>query len=196
MQGANGPTEFSLASHMWGQVGNWSAEECYKARSCDVVAFDLPAGSIILSDYRTVHRGTRNDDTSYRPMAMFVYGRDWWSDTVNYDSTDYGGFVKQEANSGFATPEEKTARLLEHVVAVADENAMVSEETKKVGLNNGLPGGRRGGLEARKRMFWGLVNRWESGVLAELDQVGMKNGGGWGVVRKIYMLFPFPVLQY
>ena len=44
----------------------------------------VPAGTAILMDYRTVHRGTANKSNKMRPMAMMIYGRRWWQDSVNY----------------------------------------------------------------------------------------------------------------
>jgi hypothetical protein len=38
----------------------------------------LPAGSAVLMDYRTVHRGTINFGMEPRPVAMLIYGREWW----------------------------------------------------------------------------------------------------------------------
>lgn len=72
---------------------------CYFARyddeqdNCceDYMFTNMPPGSIIISDYRTVHRGTINLGTNPRPVAMYIYGRDWWSDRINYGRSDYGG---------------------------------------------------------------------------------------------------------
>mmetsp|Transcript_8212 Transcript_8212/g.20160 ORF Transcript_8212/g.20160 Transcript_8212/m.20160 type:complete len:144 (+) Transcript_8212:1303-1734(+) len=38
-------------------------------------------------DYRTVHRGTVNKSPARRPMGMLIWGRDWWSDSINYPSS-------------------------------------------------------------------------------------------------------------
>jgi ectoine hydroxylase-related dioxygenase (phytanoyl-CoA dioxygenase family) len=35
-------------------------------------------GSVVISDYRTVHRGTVNRSKKPRPVMMSVYGREWW----------------------------------------------------------------------------------------------------------------------
>jgi len=84
----NGPTEFTLASHQWGSV--WKDDE--EAGGIVDKRFYVPAGSAIIADYRTVHRGTSNYSGKIRPVAMMIYGRDWWFDTVNYGSSDYGGY--------------------------------------------------------------------------------------------------------
>ena len=44
----------------------------------------LPPGAAIFGDYRTLHRGTANRSPEPRPLLMHVYGREWWSDAVNY----------------------------------------------------------------------------------------------------------------
>jgi len=86
----NGPTEFTLGSHMWGQ--EWRLEE----EGAIDRKFSAPVGSVILFDYRTVHRGTQNNGQASRPIAMLVYGRSWWTDAVNYGPTNYGGKNKDE----------------------------------------------------------------------------------------------------
>mmetsp|Transcript_42135 Transcript_42135/g.70295 ORF Transcript_42135/g.70295 Transcript_42135/m.70295 type:complete len:443 (-) Transcript_42135:56-1384(-) len=78
----NGPTEFSLGSHQWGT--KWVDDE--EDGTTDA-RFYLKEGSIVLSDYRTVHRGTINFTRKRRPMGMLIWGRDWWSDSVNYPNT-------------------------------------------------------------------------------------------------------------
>lgn len=84
----NGPTEFTLGSHMWGT--DWAAEEEAAGASGPHLdrQFFVPAGSVILADYRTVHRGRANTGPTTRPMAMLIFGRPWWFDTVNYGVYD------------------------------------------------------------------------------------------------------------
>lgn len=82
----NGPTQFSLGSHQWGLV--WADDE--KDGVIDY-RFTGPVGSVILFDYRTVHRGTANLGEAARPVAMLIYGRSWWVDVINYGQTNYGG---------------------------------------------------------------------------------------------------------
>ena len=54
-------------------------------QTCPTHVFDaLPAGAAIFGDYRTLHRGTANRSPEPRPLLMHVYGREWWSDAVNY----------------------------------------------------------------------------------------------------------------
>lgn len=85
----NGPTEFALGSHQAGELHVWDDTMQTKY---DTHRFFLPAGSVVIADYRTVHRGTINNDHAFRPLIMCVYGREWWSDVVNYGVGDYGGF--------------------------------------------------------------------------------------------------------
>jgi len=101
MQEKDGPTEFILGSHMW--ASTWFDDE--QDDCCEDYKFTgMPPGSIVIADYRTVHRGTINLGTNPRPLAMYIYGREWWTDTVNYGRGDYGGLK--------ATPAEQVRRLL------------------------------------------------------------------------------------
>jgi ectoine hydroxylase-related dioxygenase (phytanoyl-CoA dioxygenase family) len=52
----NGPTEFTLSSHQWST--DWQVDEA--ATTPVDRKFDLPRGSMLLFDYRTIHRGTAN----------------------------------------------------------------------------------------------------------------------------------------
>jgi ectoine hydroxylase-related dioxygenase (phytanoyl-CoA dioxygenase family) len=44
----------------------------------------LPRGSVLLMDYRLVHRGTPNPARSTRPILYNVYARPWFRDPTNY----------------------------------------------------------------------------------------------------------------
>lgn len=87
-----GPTEFILGSHAWGSDPphgfGLSSDRTGGEKDLRLV---LPAGSVIIADYRTIHRGTRNRSRESRPVAMYIYGRHWWRDAVNYLEGDYGG---------------------------------------------------------------------------------------------------------
>jgi hypothetical protein len=81
----NGPTEFTLGSHRW--LSRYLPEE---EREAVDWRFTARRGSLVLFDYRTVHRGTANTSPHARPVAMFIYARSWWGDVVNYGE-NYGG---------------------------------------------------------------------------------------------------------
>jgi hypothetical protein len=77
---ANGPTEYMLGSHL---ESNKQMKETLSLEH-QAVAFEWPKGSLVLMDYRTVHRGGANTLEDPRSLAMLVYGRLWWRDAVNY----------------------------------------------------------------------------------------------------------------
>ena len=68
----NGATEFSLGSHK---------HEC---EDLGERVLECSAGSAIIFDYRTLHRGTANRTTADRPILYFTYSRSWFEDPVNY----------------------------------------------------------------------------------------------------------------
>ena len=94
---------------------------------------------MIISDYRTIHRGLANLSPNVRPLAMLVYGRQWWNDKTNYGEGDYGGVVPVKKKSSM--------RPVSHQPNVSKPSA-----------------------EQAKRMFWGLVSKWEAGLSEQLRQ--------------------------
>jgi Phytanoyl-CoA dioxygenase (PhyH) len=82
---ANGATEFTLASHMWGDI--WRDENESDAVDKQLT---LAKGDVLFFDLRTVHRGRANRSQLPRPLLMLVYGRAWWHDPINY-AGNYGG---------------------------------------------------------------------------------------------------------
>ena len=104
---AMGPTEFTLGSHAWGSVPPTGSALTGKPTGQEKdLAFAVPAGTVILADYRTVHRGTRNRSDSQRPVAMFIFGRSWWRDAVNYDEGDFGGSAVLSSKPSGKTKQE------------------------------------------------------------------------------------------
>lgn len=99
LEDRRGATQFVLGSHRWGDV--WDETD-------DDVEFAFPhdAGTLVLADYRTVHRGVAVHDDRW--LAMFVYAKPWWIDSVNYEGGDYGGFKVPDPR-----PVQTTA-LVEH----------------------------------------------------------------------------------
>ena len=82
-----GPTEYLLGSH----VQSHSSVKAALGGEHVAAVFEWPRGSVVLMDYRTVHRGGENSSPSTRTLAMLVYGLDWWRDAVNYMGDNYGG---------------------------------------------------------------------------------------------------------
>ena len=77
LRAENGATEFSPGSHL-----NHAAtdDEC----ALGECIIECAAGSAILFDYRTLHRGTANRTTADRPILYFTYAKSWFEDPVNY----------------------------------------------------------------------------------------------------------------
>ena len=90
----NGGTEFCLGSHT-------ATGESYDIAWQDAahkegightdapIAPTFPAGSIVIFDYRILHRGLAHTGLleERRPVAYFTYGRTWYNDTFNFPDT-------------------------------------------------------------------------------------------------------------
>ena len=72
-----GPTEFIPGSHVDFDVPNAS-----RIATCK-------AGSAILFDYRTKHRGLGNRSNDDRPLLYLTYARPFWVDVYNFDRKRY-----------------------------------------------------------------------------------------------------------
>ena len=85
----NGGTEFFLGSHrLTGESENivWQ-DSAHKERiGCtgDPIAFTCRAGSVIIFDYRILHRGLANTSRAARPVLYFTYARAWFRDMHNF----------------------------------------------------------------------------------------------------------------
>jgi len=44
----------------------------------------VPAGSVVLFDYRVLHRGRAHAGAEPRPVLYFTYARRWFSDNLNF----------------------------------------------------------------------------------------------------------------
>ena len=86
-----GPTEYLLGSHLESD----KAVEQLLDQEHQAAVFEWARGTVVLMDYRTVHRGGANSLSRSRVLAMLVYGRLWWRDAVNYMGDDYGGARRQ-----------------------------------------------------------------------------------------------------
>lgn len=137
-----GPTEFILGSHQWAPT--WADDE--KQGGWVEKSFSVPAGSIILSDYRTIHRGTVNRGQVPRPVIMLVYGREWWTDVVNYGVGDFGG--ASSINIDY-DPNDAEAHLVAHM----RRQASATQE----------------GTDAQRfRMYKGFSQLWQKSLFREV----------------------------
>ena len=142
LEARNGPTEFALGTHRHARDGLPFTGNAN-------VSFAVGAGSLIIADYRTMHRGSFNQAAEPRPVAMLIYGRRWWSDTENYDGANYGGFGPPRR----ADPQTE-AGIRETLLAPLEHAADAASWT---------------GAASRRNLFFGLVNRWERSLHRELD---------------------------
>ena len=69
-----GPTEFFLGSH-----NSRKYENSYTTI--------VPAGSIVIFDYRVFHRGLPNNSSIMRPIFYLTYSRPWFDDKINFPET-------------------------------------------------------------------------------------------------------------
>lgn len=165
----NGPTEFTLGSHLWGDV--WAEDEESEGDHLRDHFFKVPRGTLILADYRTVHRGTVNHSNRTRTLLMFIYGRDWWEDRVNYGSEDYGGAgLRSNAVSDTSTTKSLQKNILRRQLGTQDSTKVgveVSASCDGPTFSNGEAEKKERWL--RERMFWSLTNLWEAGMIRELQ---------------------------
>ena len=164
----SGATEFAPSSHQWGEI--YSDEPCYRAQTCPTRVFnDLPAGSAVIGDYRTLHRGTANMGLFPRHLMMLVYGREWWYDTVNY-GVNFAGL-----NNGFELPEwtaandeGRRATLLHHFQSASPCD---DGKCKGSGAHPSVPRGvSASSLSGREAAFWGFADLWEDELAEELQR--------------------------
>ncbi|EKX45508.1 hypothetical protein GUITHDRAFT_71319, partial [Guillardia theta CCMP2712] len=86
---ANGGTEFCLGSHRLtcGQEDIiWQSPQ-HKDTIGHLeppAPLDCSAGSIVLFDYRVLHRGLANLSEHARPILYFTYARSWFQDVNNF----------------------------------------------------------------------------------------------------------------
>ena len=85
----NGGTEFCLGSHRLTGASDrivWQ-DDAHRDRigsKGEPVAFTCRAGSVILFDYRILHRGLANSTQASRPVLYFTYARAWFRDVRNF----------------------------------------------------------------------------------------------------------------
>ena len=142
LEARNGPTEFALGTHRHARDGALFTASVN-------ASFAVGAGSLIIADYRTMHRGSVNQAAEPRPIAMLVYGRRWWTDTENYAGANYGGFGPPRQ----ADPQTEAGR----------------RETLLAPLEHAADAMSWAGAASRRNLFFGLVNRWERSLHRELE---------------------------
>ena len=93
LDNSNGPTEFMPGSHlsptaMKGGGGSyWHDAETGKGNTkAATVALNIPAGSALLFDIRTTHRGGANASPTARPILYASYFQEWFTDRINFDA--------------------------------------------------------------------------------------------------------------
>eukprot|EP01047_Picozoa_sp_COSAG01_P078605 COSAG01_NODE_14589_length_1435_cov_2.008234_2_plen_178_part_00 len=87
----NGATEFCLGSHNATDILPELVWQDHKWRDAigftdEPVCYQIPAGSVLLFDYRLLHRGLAHTSPEQgdRPLLYFTYGRRWFSDNLNF----------------------------------------------------------------------------------------------------------------
>jgi hypothetical protein len=55
-----------------------------EAPTAPVSTAPMARGSMLIFDYRVVHRGTANTGAEPRPVLYMVYSKPWWADRVNF----------------------------------------------------------------------------------------------------------------
>ena len=144
----SGPTEFTLGSHQWGT--RWSDDEADP--TVTDTRFFVKKGSVVLSDYRTVHRGTVNTGSRRRPLGMLIWGRPWWSDTVNYPSA-----------CSDETPSLTNVESLPQNMRSIAENALAPLMAERSGACREPP------PREKRANFWRIaVNGWGKSLAREL----------------------------
>jgi hypothetical protein len=79
-----GPTEFVPGSH---KIANASRDnELLKTNPKGVLSISplLDAGTILLYDYRVIHRGTQNCSDRSRHMFYLLYTKPWFNENINF----------------------------------------------------------------------------------------------------------------
>mmetsp|Transcript_29168 Transcript_29168/g.49050 ORF Transcript_29168/g.49050 Transcript_29168/m.49050 type:complete len:258 (-) Transcript_29168:762-1535(-) len=81
----NGPTEFRPGSHYYTRnLAQSMLLAKIKKTLKPVESPNLSQGSILLFDYRVLHRGLRNSSSSPRPILVFTFAKPWYKDVLNF----------------------------------------------------------------------------------------------------------------
>jgi len=81
-----GPTEFIHGSHLWRHDAAYvtTPERKAQAAAPRVQPELMTPGSLLVYDYRVMHRGSANDSAKRRPLAYVMYGVDATKDNWNF----------------------------------------------------------------------------------------------------------------
>lgn len=81
-----GPTEFIHGSHLWRHDAAYltTPERKAQAAAPRVQPELMTPGSLLVYDYRVMHRGSANDSAKRRPLAYVMYGVDATKDKWNF----------------------------------------------------------------------------------------------------------------
>ena len=161
-----GPTEFQLRSHVNASLDGRALAAAGLPGHASTRFEGLPVGSGILADYRTVHRGTPNQLDLRRALGMLIFARRWWSDAENYGRHDIGGFGTRREHD----PDSEAGRretLLEPLRLAEAQRALHSSAPHSGDRAADAPTPT---LAQRRTHFFGLVNRWEQGLVSELQE--------------------------
>lgn len=83
----NGPTAFRPESHYYTiDLQKKFMLAAIKKKLRPVQTPTLKRGSILLFDYRVLHRGTANLTDKHRPILVITFGKKWYQDTLNFPS--------------------------------------------------------------------------------------------------------------
>ena len=84
---ANGPTEFRPESHYYTiDLQKKFMLAAIKRELKPIQTPTLKRGSILLFDYRVLHRGTANLSDDHRPILVLTFGKKWYKDNLNFPS--------------------------------------------------------------------------------------------------------------
>lgn len=112
MNEEQGTTELFPASHRWKD-------------SSTPVRPEIPAGSAILWDFRTLHRGTENRSKRYRPLLYMTYGKPWWRDSDNFEPA--------WSDAGPPAPQKKVLAAQDFFKALPKENRFLFRNFESLG---------------------------------------------------------------
>jgi len=160
--------------------------------------FFVPAGSVVLGDYRTLHRGIENSSLEPRPVAMLIYGRDWWADAVNYklndiddlpqpgnpaavstsDSPDNKAPAPGSLFSSLSVQEQATLRpavarrkRLDALYRLYQQQSQAKGlQTTEQTKEQPAAAASGSGLSEREAMFWDIIDKWQDNMYDEVRE--------------------------